>query len=610
LARGTVLIRTPLLGIALVVLTAQAITAAPAKNALTDSGAVAVAPTVAVETLWDQQKRTFGAVAIVVAVETALLVGLVRLGNRRREAQRLLEARLRFERRLSHLSVTLATVPGEELDAALEHALKTIGDDVGADAVWRWTFASDGDEWESPGLRAGQQAAFTNTAELPQAVQARASAGRPAACSCLATPLVTTGTVSDVLFWFSYGTHTSWAGQADKLRVVSAVVATVLQGRASEAALERSDRLKGAILDSLPSHVAVLDRDGVIVTVNDVWVEFGAADGAAFGAPVAPGTNYPDICAAAARAGAPGAARALSIIKRACRGERSLRQIEFRSELSGRARWFAMTAEPLRHPEGGAVVVHVDITERKLGELALRESESRTRRAERRLRDVNRRLLAAQEDERRRIARELHDHLSQQLALLAIDLQELTRNPPATTQELTAALHEEWRRTTEIASDVHAISHRLHPSKLETLGLVTTLRAHCRDLSRKSLTTHFSEQDLASNISAEISLCLFRVAEEALSNVARHSSAPEAFVTLFGTGADVVLRIVDSGCGFDRGATRSHGIGLVSMRERVEALGGTFSISSMPGSGTVVEARVRLAVAPVGPTALPRAESA
>jgi signal transduction histidine kinase len=223
---------------------------------------------------------------------------------------------------------------------------------------------------------------------------------------------------------------------------------------------------------------------------------------------------------------------------------------------------------------------------------------------------VNRRLLAAQEDERRRIARELHDHLSQQLALLAIDLQDLTRNPPATRHELAAALHEDWRRTTEIASDVHAISHRLHPSKLETLGLVTTLRAHCRDLSRKSLTTHFSEQDLPSNVSADISLCLFRVAEEALSNVARHSGAPEAFVTLFATASDVVLRVADSGSGFDDGEKQGHGIGLVSMRERVEALGGTFSICSTAGTGTVIEARVRCAVAPVRSAALPRAESA
>jgi signal transduction histidine kinase len=207
----------------------------------------------------------------------------------------------------------------------------------------------------------------------------------------------------------------------------------------------------------------------------------------------------------------------------------------------------------------------------------------------------------------------LHDHLSQQLALLAIDLQQLSIDPPASAAEMTVALQEEWRRATEIASDVHAISHRLHPSKLETLGLVTTVRAHCRDLSRTSLTTHFSEQGMPAGIPSEVSLCLFRVAEEALSNVAKHSGAREAFVTLFGTGTDVVLRVVDTGSGFAGGNGASDGLGLVSMRERVEAIGGTFTITSAPGRGTVVEARVRcagFAAAASGQVVARRAESA
>ena len=161
--------------------------------------------------------------------------------------------------------------------------------------------------------------------------------------------------------------------------------------------------------------------------------------------------------------------------------------------------------------------------------------------------------MVAQDEERRRIARELHDHLSQQLALLAIDLQQLALDPPTSQAKLVAALHDDWRRTTEIASDVHGISHRLHPSKLETLGLVATLRAHCRDVSRKSLVAHFSEQDMPGGIPPDASLCLFRVAEEALANVARHSAAPEALVTLSAPGFAVTLRAADSGSGFDDG---------------------------------------------------------
>ncbi len=169
--------------------------------------------------------------------------------------------------------------------------------------------------------------------------------------------------------------------------------------------------------------------------------------------------------------------------------------------------------------------------------------------AEHALRYVNRKLILAQEDERRRIARDLHDHLSQQLALLAIDLQQISVSPPNGPDALRDALQEAWGRTAEIASDVHAISHRLHPSKMEALGLVATIRAHCRDVSRQSLSVHFSEKNVPAGISPDVSLGLFRVLEEALTNVARHSGAREAHVTL-DFDRDVVLRVSDTGKGF------------------------------------------------------------
>jgi signal transduction histidine kinase len=221
--------------------------------------------------------------------------------------------------------------------------------------------------------------------------------------------------------------------------------------------------------------------------------------------------------------------------------------------------------------------------------------EAGQRVAEKRLRSLNRRLLVAQEEERRRIARELHDHLSQQLALLAIDLQQLAMNPPAS-EALAASLHEQWRRTTEIASDVHAISHRLHPSKLEALGLVATIRAHCRDLSRQGLDVRVEEPGGAPFVCApDVALCLFRVLEEALTNVAHHSGVHRADVIVGCTDGDVLLRVSDAGCGFVHGTQRDVGLGLVSMRERLQLVGGALSVASAPGQGTVVEARVPLA---------------
>jgi PAS domain S-box-containing protein len=252
-------------------------------------------------------------------------------------------------------------------------------------------------------------------------------------------------------------------------------------------------------------------------------------------------------------------------------------------QANGAYAWLMNIGEPRYGTDGafhGYVGGGIDITER--------------REAEQMLRGLNRRLILAQEEERRRIARELHDHLSQQLALLAIDLQQLTINPPPERDGLVAALEAAWRRTSEVASDVHGISHRLHPSKLEALGLLTTIRAHCRDVSRQHFTVHHSlEEGAPDGLAPDVSLCVFRLVEEALSNAVRHSEATEAHVTLHGTERELVLRVRDTGRGFITGPTGPpDGLGLVSMRERVQALGGALTITSSPGRGTVVEAHL------------------
>ena len=247
----------------------------------------------------------------------------------------------------------------------------------------------------------------------------------------------------------------------------------------------------------------------------------------------------------------------------------------------GEYRWLLDTGVPRYGSDGafhGFLGGCVDITERT--------------EAERMLRGLNHRLMQAQDEERCRISRELHDHLSQQLALLAIDLQQLAIASPAKRDGLEAPLQEAWRRTTEIASDVHALSHRLHPSKMEALGLVATIQAHCRDVSRQGLAVRFRHRDVPRGISPERALNVFRVLEEALSNVIRHSGSSEALVTLSGGDSHVVLNVTDDGRGFTTSGDASSGLGLISMRERLQSLNGSLSVTSAPGHGTVIEARV------------------
>ena len=210
-----------------------------------------------------------------------------------------------------------------------------------------------------------------------------------------------------------------------------------------------------------------------------------------------------------------------------------------------------------------------------------------------RLHELSRRLMTARDDERRRIARDLHDNLSQQLALLAIGLQELGLHLPAASDALAGSVNQLWRQTVDISTGVHDMGQKLHPSKLETLGLVITMRGYCRDLSRPGLRVHFSDRAVPSAIPADVALCLFRTLEESLANVIHHSAAAEAHVTLEGAHGELILRIVDTGRGFDAGgAPQPPGLGLISMSERLHGAGGTLTVVSTAGRGTTVEARV------------------
>ena len=658
-------------------------------------------------TRWERQKSTILTAGFVVALETALIVALFWNGRRRRDVQERLEIRLRYERLLSEIAVSLAATPPRAIEETIHLALARVAETLRIHAVWLWDGSrSEDGGWQSWRVTGGEPEWFPDPTSLPLSIQTRLSAEGVTSCSSLAVPLMAGDPKAGVLFAICVDARATWAERGGELGVLAAVLAAVLQRKRVEIALEDSDRFKGAILDSLPAHVAVVDRDGVVLATNGA--RSPAESIGAFPTPsnLSVGVNYLDVWGTAVAAGVSGSRDAEILIEQACRGERTERQVEFRAVTPGGEHWFLITAEPLRGAEGGAVVTHWEITERKLNELALRESEDRFRKladampvpiwvsdveggrvqfnrqwlqmtgraledqvgdawlesvypedrpgcmdlylrsfharetfrmeyritrhdgivrwlldsgtprygndgafhgfvggcfditeqkeAEHLLRDLSHRLMRAQDEERRRIARELHDHLSQQLALLAVDLQMLAvKHIPK--GDLAPALQEAWRRTTEISSDVHAISHRLHPSKMEALGLVATANGHCRDISRQSLPVHFQHADVPSGIPPDRALSVFRILEEALTNVVRHSGATEARVMLHGTGTHIVLRVADNGRGFIEPTRSAGGLGLASMRERLQLLEGTLSITSVPAKGTVVEARIPLA---------------
>jgi PAS domain S-box-containing protein len=216
------------------------------------------------------------------------------------------------------------------------------------------------------------------------------------------------------------------------------------------------------------------------------------------------------------------------------------------------------------------------------------------KRSEEALAGVSRRLIEAQEQERTRIARDLHDDIGQRLALLAVELEQTKENLPGSAEESRRHVEHVQKRMLEIVTDVQALSHELHSSKLQYLGLVAAMKGFCREFGeQRKVEIDFAAHVLPSYLAPDISLCLFRVLQEALHNSAKHSGVRRYEVRLWGTPDEIHLTVRDSGLGFDREAAKeSRGLGLTSMEERLKLVKGTFSIESQPKHGTTIHARV------------------
>ncbi len=237
----------------------------------------------------------------------------------------------------------------------------------------------------------------------------------------------------------------------------------------------------------------------------------------------------------------------------------------------GEYRWLLDVGSPM-HGETGSFAGYVgsclDITDNKVAAHAVAT--------------VSGRLIEAQEQERSRLARELHDDINQRLALLAIELEQLRLNPPTVRKELAKRIDDLQQTTLDISRDVQSLSHELHSSKLDFLGLVPAFSSFCREFSQqKKVAVHFTHADVPGSIPRDISLCLFRVLQEASHNVVKHSGARQFDVELRGLSDHAYLTVRDAGKGFDPAAAIStRGLGLVSMRERLNLVGGTLSIRS------------------------------
>jgi len=259
-------------------------------------------------------------------------------------------------------------------------------------------------------------------------------------------------------------------------------------------------------------------------------------------------------------------------------------EIEYRLRRhDGEYRWILDLGVPRFNRDGsiaGYIGSCLDVTERK--------------RAQEVLSNVSSKLIEAHEEERTRIARELHDDVNQRIALLVAALERLQQDLPVSEKQTKQRIEEARAEISDLGSDIQALSHRLHSSKLEYLGLNVAASSFCRELSeQKGVEIAFHSEGVPKVLSQEIALCLFRVLQEALQNAVKHSGARQFEVQLGPLQNEICLTVHDAGSGFEvEEAVKGRGLGITSMRERLKLVGGRLSIDSSPKSGTTIQASV------------------
>jgi PAS domain S-box-containing protein len=363
--------------------------------------------------------------------------------------------------------------------------------------------------------------------------------------------------------------------QIDGKPCVLAATIDITDRKRAERALQESENRFRLMADSAPVLMWVSGPDKRCTDFNKEWLNFTGrtmlqelGDGWSHGI-------HPDDLEAS-----------LHTYSQAFDGRQSF-SMEYRLRRhDGLYRWVLNRGTPrfLEERFAGYIGCCIDITEQK---------EAKAVQAE-----LSGRLMQAQEEERARIAGELHDDINQRLALLANGIQELEQRLDSQngSEEERHQLHTFWQLTSEIAADIQHLSHRLHPSKLHYLGLSAAMRGLCQEFSKRhKIEIDCVVRDLPSGLDENVSLSLFRAAQESLRNITKHSGAHHAKVELVCDHNNVTLRISDDGVGFDyEQAKKGPGLGLASMQERLKLVGGKFSIWSRPSLGTQIVGTIPL----------------
>ena len=360
-------------------------------------------------------------------------------------------------------------------------------------------------------------------------------------------------------------------------KLYTVIIRDITERAQAELQLRKSNDLNLSILHSLRNHLAVLDSKGTVIAATAKNPELVAISGFRL-LDLRVGDNYLDMCGAAIKEGDVNATAAQAGIVAVYDAQKRYFEMQYDIKFGNDSRWFQMSVTPLRSGDG-VVISHEDITLRKRHEQAIQELSGR--------------LINAQEQERSRIARELHDDINQQVAVLAIELHQLKTLFPEESSEGNERVNALWKRTHALSMDIQRLSHRLHSSKLDHLGIVAALSGLSGEFSGQNEIEIDFQYRQVPPLDSETSLSIFRVVQESLHNVSKHSQAQKVLVELIGSEGAVVLRVSDDGVGFDRDSPdNQNGLGMVSMSERIRSVGGTLSVWSRHSMGTQIEATI------------------
>jgi PAS domain S-box-containing protein len=523
-------------------------------------------------------------------------------------AEEALRVRTAFEAFLFDLSSTFIALPEDRVDADMQNGLARVGDFLQIDRITLLELTPNRNEllvaysWSSPGVA---NAAPTNTTEsLPwwmthvlsgdvslisrvDDLPAEAAAEKDylrqrGVASAASIPLRVGGEIAGAITFITVHRHISWDAElVGQLRAIGDILWNALKRhqamqarREAERAIRNSEERFRLIASTAPVMIWMSGVDQYVTYVNEAWMKLtGLPREAALGNPW-PEIVHPDDLG-----------RASETYVNACE-RREPFQMEYRLRRhDGEFRWIFLQGVPRYNAEQsfeGYIGSGIDVTDRK--------------EAEQLLSTLSQRLIEAQEQERARVARELHDDISQRLALLLIDLEGAKQRVEAPRGQIAEELRRAIETGAALATDVQRLSRRLHASKL-TVGLEAAARSFCREVSERSrVEVRFQTAGDIAHLPEEVSLCLYRVLQEALQNAVKHSGSPQVEVSLHGSASDVALSVCDAGIGFpiDEVLKGRRGLGLVSMKERLKLVLGELTIDSRPQHGTTIRACVPL----------------